>query len=233
MTKEAQIREDLQAGLTWREVKAKRGVGFDRISRIASAIKNDQPTPLPLPIGRPRKVTDEVISLINQQTIDDPILSGSKLARNICEKLHISLSHTTINNIRAQLRFRFTHPRRIQKLTEKHIAKRLEFPDKQEAAGINWESDVIISDESRFCLSDDSRRIWLKRGVYHPNTFRGEVKFPKGIMVWGAIGKGWRSPLIIIKGRPNAQGYIDLLNENKIIEKLNAQYGTQYWFQQD
>ena len=53
-------------------------------------------------------------------------------------------------------------------------------------------------------------------------------------MVWGAIGKGWRSPLVIIKGTLNAEGYIDLLNENKIIDALNEKYGERkFYFQQD
>jgi hypothetical protein len=53
-------------------------------------------------------------------------------------------------------------------------------------------------------------------------------------MVWGAIGKGWRSPLIIIKGTLNSSGYINMLEENQIPEKLNEKYGlNNYFFQQD
>ena len=114
------------------------------------------------------------------------------------------------------------------------IKKRVEFARLQLSSGIDWEKAVIISDESRFKLHDDSRRVWVKRGVYNPGTFRGKEKFSKGIMVWGAIGHGWRSPLIIIRGRLNSEGYIDLLKENSIIEKLNRLFGEKnFHFQQD
>lgn len=53
-------------------------------------------------------------------------------------------------------------------------------------------------------------------------------------MVWGAIGKGWRSPLVLVKGKLNAQGYIDLLADNEIFSSLNEFYGEkQYFFEQD
>ena len=41
-----------------------------------------------------------------------------------------------------------------------------------------------------------------------------EKKYNKGIMVWEAIRKGWHSPLVLVKGKLNAQGYIDLLADN-------------------
>ena len=53
-------------------------------------------------------------------------------------------------------------------------------------------------------------------------------------MVWGAIGKGWLSPLVLVKGKLNSQGYIDLLNSNDIFTSLDEHFGTkQYYFEQD
>ena len=35
-------------------------------------------------------------------------------------------------------------------------------------------------------------------------------------MVCVAIGKGWRSPLVLVKEKLNAEGYMNLLSENEI-----------------
>lgn len=53
-------------------------------------------------------------------------------------------------------------------------------------------------------------------------------------MVWGAIGKGWRSPLVLVKGRLNSDGYISLLEDNEIFTSLPNFYGEKnYFFEQD
>jgi hypothetical protein len=132
------------------------------------------------------------------------------------------------------MHFRFQNPRRQQRLTPAQESKRLLFSENQLMSSINWYTDVVISDESRFSLHDDSRRVWVKRGVYNAGTFRQEEKFSKSIMVWGAIGYGWRSSLVVVKGNLNADGYIHLLDENKILDKLDVKYGERnYYFQYD
>ncbi|UYV63297.1 hypothetical protein LAZ67_2003685 [Cordylochernes scorpioides] len=72
---------------------------------------------------------------------------------------------------------------------------------------------VVFSDESRFCLSSDSRRVrvWRRRGersnpaaIVERPTVRQRV-----IMVWGAIVYDSRSPLLRIQGTMTAQRYVD------------------------
>ncbi|UYV84426.1 hypothetical protein LAZ67_X002128 [Cordylochernes scorpioides] len=72
---------------------------------------------------------------------------------------------------------------------------------------------VVFSDESRFCLSSDSRRVrvWRRRGErYNPAAIveRPTVR-QRGIMVWGAIAYDSRSPLLRIQGTMTAQRYVD------------------------
>ncbi|UYV74829.1 Transposase [Cordylochernes scorpioides] len=72
---------------------------------------------------------------------------------------------------------------------------------------------VVFSDESRFCLSSDSRRVrvWRRRG--ERSNPAAIVKRPtvrqRGIMVWGAIAYDSRSPLLRIQGNMTAQRYVD------------------------
>ncbi|UYV67846.1 hypothetical protein LAZ67_5002211 [Cordylochernes scorpioides] len=72
---------------------------------------------------------------------------------------------------------------------------------------------VVFSDESRFCLSSDSRRVrvWRRRGERsNPAAIveRPTVR-QRGIMVWGAILYDSRSPLLRIQGIMTAQRYVD------------------------
>ncbi|UYV75593.1 hypothetical protein LAZ67_13000683 [Cordylochernes scorpioides] len=72
---------------------------------------------------------------------------------------------------------------------------------------------VVFSDESRFCLSSDSRRVrvWRRRGERsNPAAIveRPTVR-QRGIMVWGAIAYDSRSPLLRIQGTMTAQRYVD------------------------
>ncbi|UYV79906.1 hypothetical protein LAZ67_18001018 [Cordylochernes scorpioides] len=81
---------------------------------------------------------------------------------------------------------------------------------------IDWMTEwhrVVFSDESRFCLSTDSRRVrvWRRRGERsNPAAIveRPTVR-QRGIMVWGAIAYDSRSPLLRIQGTMTAQRYVD------------------------
>ncbi|UYV75616.1 hypothetical protein LAZ67_13000750 [Cordylochernes scorpioides] len=72
---------------------------------------------------------------------------------------------------------------------------------------------VVFSDESRFFLSSNSRRVpvWRRRGERsNPAAIveRPTVR-QRGIMVWGAIAYDSRSPLLRIQGTMTAQRYVD------------------------
>ena len=119
-------------------------------------------------------------------------------------------------------------------MNEKQIQNRISFCQNQLEGEIDWSEMVVFSDESRFCLRDDSRKVWVKRGYYNEKTFCNENKYDRGIMVWGAIGKGWRSHLILVKGRLNANGYMEMLDEYHVFDSLNNFYGqNQFYFEQD
>lgn len=197
-------------------------------------MKNNSPIIQTAKVGRPPKVTPAIKQFINTETIDDPRIGGVKLSEKIAISLGVRLSSTTINQIRNSLKFSYIHPRRRQFLNEKQIQNRISFCQNQLEGEIDWSEMVVFSDESRFCLRDDSRRVWVKRGYYNEKTFCNENKYDHGVMVWGAIGKGWRSHLILVKGRLNANGYMEMLDEYHVFDSLNNFYGqNQFYFEQD
>ncbi|UYV71402.1 hypothetical protein LAZ67_8002998 [Cordylochernes scorpioides] len=72
---------------------------------------------------------------------------------------------------------------------------------------------VVFSDESRFCLSSDSRRVRVWRRCGERSNPAAIVERPtvrqRGIMVWSAIPYDSRSPLLRIQGTMTAQRYVD------------------------
>ncbi|UYV62019.1 hypothetical protein LAZ67_1007512 [Cordylochernes scorpioides] len=97
-------------------------------------------------------------------------------------------------------------------LTPPNRRQRLEWCRARSTWMTEWHR-VVFSDESRFCLSSDSRRVrvWRRRG--ERSNPAAIVKRPtvrqRGIMVWGAIAYDSRSPLLRIQGTMTAQRYVD------------------------
>ncbi|UYV65523.1 Transposase [Cordylochernes scorpioides] len=103
-------------------------------------------------------------------------------------------------------------PLRRLPLTPPNRRQRLEWCRARSTWMTEWHR-VVFSDESRFCLSSDSRRVraWRRRGERsNPAAIveRPTVR-QRGIMVWGAIAYDFRSPLLRIQGTMTAQRYVD------------------------
>ncbi|UYV70167.1 RET [Cordylochernes scorpioides] len=103
-------------------------------------------------------------------------------------------------------------PLRRLPLTPPNRRQRLEWCRARSTWMTEWHR-VVFSDESRFCLFSDSRRVrvWRRRGersnlaaIVERLTVR-----QRGIMVWGAIAYDSRSPLLRIQGTMTAQRYVD------------------------
>ncbi|UYV61344.1 hypothetical protein LAZ67_1004485 [Cordylochernes scorpioides] len=103
-------------------------------------------------------------------------------------------------------------PLRRLPLTPPNRRQRLEWCRARSTWMTEWHR-VVFSDESRFCLSSDSRRVrvWRRRG--ERSNPAAIVECPtvrqRGIMVWGAIAYDSRSPLLRIQGTMTAQRYVD------------------------
>ncbi|CAH1988070.1 unnamed protein product [Acanthoscelides obtectus] len=101
-----------------------------------------------------------------------------------------------------------------------------------------WEQEwnsIVFSDESRFCLGmhDSRARVRRRRGERRNPQFFVErhVHHTVGVMVWGAIAYGSKSPLIFIRGNMNAQRYILEVLEPHLLPYLDTL--TDPTFQQD
>ncbi|KAJ6242082.1 transposable element-related [Anaeramoeba flamelloides] len=114
------------------------------------------------------------------------------------------------------------------------MGKRLLFAHDHKSLKTDWEN-VVFSDESWFYLNPKTRKIWRRRGENDNSVFVEKKKFPKKIMIWGAIGCNLISDLIILNSSINTDVYIkDILKKSKIIDLANQEHGIFNWiFQQD
>lgn len=105
-------------------------------------------------------------------------------------------------------------PHLVLPLTAEHRRQRLEWCRERLNWDLEWNT-VVFSDESRFCLgSHDGRQMVRRlRGERRNPSFSVErhVARTVGVMVWGAICYGSRSPLIFIQGSMTARRYIDVV----------------------
>ncbi|UYV66181.1 Transposase [Cordylochernes scorpioides] len=103
-------------------------------------------------------------------------------------------------------------PLRRLPLTPPNRRQRLEWCRARSTWMTEWHR-VVFSDESRFCLSSDSRRVRVWRRREERSNPAAIVERPtvrqRGIMVWGAIAYDSRSPLLRIQGTMTAQRYVD------------------------
>ncbi|UYV63612.1 hypothetical protein LAZ67_2004968 [Cordylochernes scorpioides] len=125
---------------------------------------------------------------------------------------HHSISTRTISRRLVANGLHSCRPLRRLPLTPPNRRQRLEWCRARSTWMTEWHR-VVFSDESRFCLSSDSRRVrvWRRRGERsNPAAIveRPTVR-QRGIMVWGAIAYDSRSPLLRIQGTMTAQRYVD------------------------
>ena len=101
-------------------------------------------------------------------------------------------------------------------LTPRHRASRLEWCRER----VNWRQEwqqIVFTDESRFCLwaNDGRRRVRRFRGERRNMDFAlpRHTALTQGVMIWGAITYGGRSPLVFIPGTLNAWRYVQTILE--------------------
>jgi hypothetical protein len=59
-------------------------------------------------------------------------------------------------------------------------------------------------------------------------------QYPMKIMVWADISRDYKSPIVRVNGRLNAEAYQQMVWESGVIEHMNTRYVKNAWiFQQD
>jgi transposase len=219
--KKKAISELLRKDTPWKLIQKELGVAPNTISEVSRSMKTIiNYTPSPKTIGAPVKITNEIRTFIDAETLKNSLLGTKKLARLIHQRFDVEVSYESVRLARRSLKFLFKRLRKRPLLTEAHIATRLRFCGQNLSSEIDWSRDVVISDESRFCLYSDNKMGWVKRGAYNDSSYISTPKFQGGIMCWGAIGRGYKSPLLFFDSTVDVDTYISTLQKYRIFESM-------------
>ncbi len=77
-------------------------------------------------------------------------------------------------------------------------------------------------------------KVWRKTGeAQNPSCLKSSVKFPKSVMIWGAVTSAGVGPLCFIKSKVNAAVYQEIL-EHFMLPSADKLYGdADFLFQQE
>ena len=218
----AAIRQALTEGKTYAEISREFHVSTKTIAKLRSCDDSS------FPRGRPKVLTPEVLRFIEVHSLNDAKLTDGEIRNAIHDQLNIEISRSSVATARNKLGFKFRPPMTRQVLSETQREERLEFSHAI-TSGQEVVPNIIFSDESRFEKHPDNTWRRIKRGAWNDSCFAEKVKFNKGVMVWAAIGVGYRSPLMICECSVDSVEYRRLLEASKLVADCDAKYGRGRW----
>jgi transposase len=193
----------IQEGLPIRKIASLMKVGQDRVSQVKDAMKIgyaiQQNRELAL------KITQEIKNKVIQLTLEDSLLSDESVARILENDHNIKLHRNSVNRIRSRAKFFFKPPKICQLITPDQKQMRIQFAHDYLTDKLP-KGPFVFSDESRFCRGDDKRWRWRSRSNYRKTIFLEKEKYSRiSVMVWGAIGIGFKSRLCIFPSTVNSK----------------------------
>ncbi|UYV69117.1 VRK1 [Cordylochernes scorpioides] len=200
------------AGWSIRQIAADTHLGASTVHRLWRRWLEQGNVAIYRNVGATRVTSARVDRRILRQAVAAPQATCTAFRQHVQDTLDHSISTRTISRRLVANGLHSCRPLRRLPLTPPNRRQRLEWCRARSTWMTEWHR-VVFSDESRFCLSSDSRRVrvWRRRGERsNPAAIveRPTVR-QRGIMVWGAIAYDSRSPLLRIQGTMTAQRYVD------------------------
>ncbi|UYV73817.1 hypothetical protein LAZ67_11001001, partial [Cordylochernes scorpioides] len=201
-----------RAGWSIRQIAADTHLGASTVHRLWRRWLEQGNVAIYRNISATRVTSARVDRRILRQAVAAPQATCTAILQHVQDTLDHSISTRTISRRLVANGLHSCRPLRRLPLTPPNRRQRLEWCRARSTWMTEWHR-VVLSDESRFCLSSDSRRVrvWRRRGERsNPAAIveRPTVR-QRGIMVWGAIAYDSRSPLLRIQGTMTAQRYVD------------------------
>ncbi|UYV71450.1 hypothetical protein LAZ67_8003270 [Cordylochernes scorpioides] len=201
-----------RAGWSIRQIAADTHLGASTVHRLWRRWLEQGNVAINRNVGATRVTSARVDRRILRQAVTAPQATCTAILQHVQDTLDHSISTRTISRRLVANGLHSCRPLRRLPLTPPNRRQRLEWCRARSTWMTEWHR-VVFSDESRFCLSSDSRRVrvWRRRGERsNPAAIveRPTVR-QRGIMVWGAIVYDSRSPLLRIQGTMTAQRYVD------------------------
>ena len=198
-------------------------------TRTISAISRGERGYSDAKVGRPAKLTREMKMFINVNWLADARITDATMTCMVNDHFRTQVGITTVRRCRQTLGFEYRPPKITQDLSPHQKALRVSFCrwvlDHQHELG-----NFVFSDESRFQLGPDNQWRRIKRGHWNDTCFVTKTKFPNSCMVWGAIGVGLRSTLMMCSNSEDSTEYLQILGESGIFGQSDRIYGQGNWY---
>ncbi|UYV66106.1 Transposase [Cordylochernes scorpioides] len=201
-----------RAGWSIRQIAADTHLGASTVHRLWRRWLEQGNVAIYRNVDATRVTSARVDRRILRQAVAAPQATCTAILQHVQDTLDHSISTRTISRRLVANGLHSCRPLRRLPLTPPNRRQRLEWCRARSTWMTEWHR-VVFSDESRFCLSSESRRVraWRRRGERsNPAAIveRPTVR-QRGIMVWDAIAYDSRSPLLRIQGTMTAQRYVD------------------------
>jgi hypothetical protein len=175
--------------------------------------------------GPHRKITEDNRIDVIAELIRDRRLSVRSAQRSAPDA---RISRETIRKIRHQHGYHYYDSVAVPPLSSEAKARRVAFANQRLAEALK--RPVIFTDESTVMQDLNIGGIWRKKGEFVPEGFYEHEAHPCSVMVWGAIGPGWRSELLRCPKSVNAMSYMQMLADHHIFYHLTQHYGGEKEF---
>jgi transposase len=192
----------------------------------------------PYPIGtagRNKKLNRDHEEFILIRTEADKKLTNLQLAHELMTAFPgLQVSETVVGNCRKELGFRYLPMRAECRMTDQARNRRVQWCLLQQERNTNWEN-VVFSDESWFELGPRKQYVWRRSDDYGPDVCYSRQAHPKKVMVWGAVGYNYKSPLhFVTHATVDGDYYLDEITLGRFLDEADRAFGHTNWlFQQD
>lgn len=177
--------------------------------------------------GRPTKLTDEVLQVIETAMQEDDETTASELSLRL-QELHVShISLRTILKGRKLLGWTFRGSAYCQLIRAQNKEKRLEWAERYLHDGFE---DVVWTDETTVQL-ETHRRFCCRKNGQKPR-YKPRPKHPVKVHVWAGISWKGRTEICIFEGIMNAEMYTDILAQC-LVPFIQRVYPAGHRFMQD
>lgn len=183
------------------------------------------------PCGRPPRATEQIRKAIENGFLKNARTTDQQMSEDINAAFGVRLHRTTVCRVRNDFKIRWQPPKVIQALTPDQKAQRVQFAkDMLEFLNEHEDIPIIFSDESRFCKGPDNTYVRYRRGEWNETACIEKTKFPEGVMFWGAIGKGYKSSLVLCSGGVDTDEYQAILKRSGMVSSLDRRFGRYRWY---
>lgn len=232
-TREQRIIRLFSSGKTIYAIRKITNYSFDKVKDTIDYYTRFGSIPASPKIGRPTHLTNEALTMIAALTVQNRMASCYSISQQMVQNGIIDCSPTTVYRGRHLLEFNYKPPKHRQNLSLIQKEKRYNFANSMLLSELDF-TRIIFSDESRFCLGPDNALRWYRRGECTSDCFDETEKYSVSVMVYGAIGVGYKSKLVLCSDGVDNVEYRQLINDSGMVDVLDTKYGQgQYTFMQD